>query len=350
MLYLVLSGNSLQVVSATGQQTLTFPPEVVRYQEIVNKEAFEKLLLDFFTRSQKHEAGIFLDPSLVYHKALTVKNITPDAIKTEEENFFSSVPIASSASANLVVHGESEILLLSTNKHIFQTIKTLLSTRGWNIKFITPLTMFSESLQNHELNYQLLKKFQKQKKLIEKFNFLSVLTDDKPHEKKLISKKHLLLIALMFLCFLGLGVALFFNLNKSSEKSQTVSPTPIITISPTLAPRSLGEVGTPTPTASASATLSKEQIKIQIFNGSGVPGEATKINDILISLGFINIEIGDAEGATSNTTIVIFSERTPTKYREEILAELKKLFSTIETQEIATSDSYDVFITTGESL
>jgi hypothetical protein len=109
-------------------------------------------------------------------------------------------------------------------------------------------------------------------------------------------------------------------------------------------------VGTPTPTASASATLSKEQIKIQIFNGSGVPGEATKINDILISLGFINIEIGDAEGATSNTTIVIFSERTPTKYREEILAELKKLFSTIETQEIATSDSYDVFITTGESL
>ena len=73
MLYLLLSGNDLQIISASGQQTLTFTSEVVRYQEIVNKEIFEKLITDFFARSQKHEAGMFLDSALVYNKIIPAK-------------------------------------------------------------------------------------------------------------------------------------------------------------------------------------------------------------------------------------------------------------------------------------
>lgn len=341
MLYLVLSGNSLQIVTNKGIQTLNFPSDVVRYQEIVNRELFEKLISEFFAKSQKHEAGIFLDPHLVYHKAIPSKT-TADQIQEEEEKFFSSVPLGQSATTNLTVHGKSEIIFLSTNKHIFRTLIDILSEKGWRFKFVTPLTVFSENLQGSSLSYQLLRKFEKQGKLIKNFNFLFGLVEEKPHEKTPVDRRVLILVAIMALCFTVLGTTIFFSI-QNAAKNSTLTPTPSVTISPTIVP-------TTSPAASMSASLSKEEIKIQIFNGSGTPGEATTISNNLKELGYTNIEIGDAEGAESNTTIVIFSERTPKVYRDEILSELNKSFSTIETQEIATSDSYDVFITTGATL
>lgn len=338
MIYLLLSSNSLEIITSSGTQTINFPTDIVKYQEIINKDLFKKILIEFFAKSKKHEAIIFVDSNLVYKKIINTTGLSKTDLELKAESFFSSVPFSEGNSANLVVRNKSEVAFASTNKNFLILLHSILTNMGWKIKFIAPLSIFLENT-NTTITYSLLKKLGKQKKLMKEFNFLPSLQDEKPHEEKLIDKKMIFLIILMLMSFSALGITLFLQFGNTSKDSAKPVPSVTVTISPTIESVS--------PTSSVSASLSKKDIKIQIFNGSGTPGEASNVENTLINLGFINIEVGDAEGAESNTTIVIFSERTPKEYKDEILNELKKTFDNIETQEISTSDSYDVFITTG---
>lgn len=46
-----------------------------------------------------------------------------------------------------------------------------------------------------------------------------------------------------------------------------------------------------------SATLDKNQLNVTVLNGTGIAGQAAKIKDFLIELGYSKIETGNAEEA-----------------------------------------------------
>jgi hypothetical protein len=67
-------------------------------------------------------------------------------------------------------------------------------------------------------------------------------------------------------------------------------------------------------------------------------------------LGYTNIEIGNAEGPTVTATDVIFSGRVTQAVKEEIVTELQKTFTGIETRQTPPVNTLDVLITIGKAI
>lgn len=142
-----------------------------------------------------------------------------------------------------------------------------------------------------------------------------------------------LIIVLLVLLLLGGGVwFLFFK--KSADTEMVEEETPVPTVE---------QQSTPTPTV---VEVNKEDIKIQILNGSGVPGAASKSQTALTAVGYKNIEVGNADSYTYKTTVVAYSDSVPESVKTEISAELEKIYGTIDTKP-NTSTQYDVVITIG---
>ncbi len=68
-----------------------------------------------------------------------------------------------------------------------------------------------------------------------------------------------------------------------------VSPTPTGKTSPT------PSKGTPTPTKTSGSDLEKSNLSLEVLNGSGVAGAATKMSDILKKLGYEVASSGNAD-------------------------------------------------------
>ncbi len=107
-------------------------------------------------------------------------------------------------------------------------------------------------------------------------------------------------------------------------------------------------VATPAPTPSPSpSSVSKDQIKIQILNGTGIPGEAAYLQNQLKPLGYTNITAGNADSTTNTTTQVIFASGVSQTVMTEITTQLKSIYQTVQSDTSRSLTSTDVQITTG---
>ncbi len=105
---------------------------------------------------------------------------------------------------------------------------------------------------------------------------------------------------------------------------------------------------TPTPAPSASpSSVDKDQIKIQILNGTGIPGEAAYLQNQLKPLGYTNITAGNADSTTNTTTQVIFASGVSETVKTEITAQLKSIYETVQADTSRSLTSTDIQITTG---
>jgi hypothetical protein len=139
---------------------------------------------------------------------------------------------------------------------------------------------------------------------------------------------------IVLVVLVGLGFFLF------SGKKKTPTPTP---------PPAATEAPLPTATAIASpaANLKREDLKIQVLNGSGVAGAAGKAKSFLESLGYKNVNTGNAETSDLATTTVAIKDS-----KQDYSALLKKDLSgkytlADEIQTLAASNSADVVVTIG---
>jgi hypothetical protein len=110
-------------------------------------------------------------------------------------------------------------------------------------------------------------------------------------EEKTEKKASHLILYLVILTVVVLGCAgLLYKMGfLATIIPQTTKPvTPTMTLTPTA-------TATPTPEV---ADLSK--LKVQVLNGSGVTGEAAKVKAILLGMGFVNIDTGNAAATTAS--------------------------------------------------
>jgi hypothetical protein len=157
------------------------------------------------------------------------------------------------------------------------------------------------------------------------------------------SKKPILIIATIILIVVAVvGVLIYLLISASKKATPGSAPQIPVVISPTM-------VTPVTATATEGAVL-KSDIKIKILNGSGITGLAGKTGDNLKALGYTNIEIGNAEGPTVTATDVIFSGRVTQAVKEEIVTELQKTFTGIETRQTPPVNTLDVLITIGKAI
>jgi hypothetical protein len=117
----------------------------------------------------------------------------------------------------------------------------------------------------------------------------------------------------------------------------------------------VSEENTPTPTEEPTPTpspmpeiLEKSEVKIQILNASGITGRAGKAAKALEAIDFENIDTGNADVSDQVETVVEYSPKIDQKIVDEVLAEMKEMFTNVRT--IANSsltDDYHIVISTG---
>lgn len=334
---LFLRPNDLFIFTRLGQKKIVFPTTVIKNQEVVDKKAFEKLLRDFFSHSPKQNATLFLSHAIVFDRTVKVEAST--VAEEELKKFLDSVPLPAVHVATKAIQTPKSDFFYATNGDIYETIIAIARQYGWQIKWVVPLSLFDELLKGQQVSYAFFLRVFKDKKLLDKGNFL----EGEEEEKEIPFKQYLMLGAGLLMLS---GALLFaaYNFHFFPFSSQT-QPKRAVVAQPTKQPVILN---TPTPVSSGEATLKKEDVKIQVLNGSGVDGQAGKLKDQLAALGFTNVEIGNVEGPTSNATIVIFSENVAQEFQDEILIELKKTFTTVDTQQLPEAEGFDVVITTGD--
>jgi len=162
-------------------------------------------------------------------------------------------------------------------------------------------------------------------------------------------KTSFFILFISFLIGLLLGAGLiggFFYYRQKVENVATseTSLTPI----PTYSAETVE--GSPEASASASSKPSADFSKysVQILNGSGIAGEAGKVETLLNDAGFSKTTTGNAKAYDYEETEVAMKESVSSSIFDEISSALSK-YSLKEADTLPSSSSYDVVITVGST-
>lgn len=161
-------------------------------------------------------------------------------------------------------------------------------------------------------------------------------SEDKPGVGKLL---WIIIPTTLLVGALAGGVITYFS---GLQISQGPEPTPVATVSPT--EDKMVEDNTTTETAS---TLKREDLKIQVLNGSGVAGAAGKAKDFLEGLGYTDVAVGNADASNyQETEISVLEEKSD--YLDLLKKDLSEKYTLAsDTGNLSGSSSYDVVITLG---
>jgi len=164
----------------------------------------------------------------------------------------------------------------------------------------------------------------------------------KPEPVKEKSSFNILWILIPGMLLLGLLIggifAYVFGIQKISTSQPTDSEeTQNITVEPTISP-------TTKPTASPSASLSK--YKIKILNGSGIKGEAGKVQTLIEKAGFTVLSTGNASTYDFTKTQISIKTGVDQEFITSLIKTLEKNYQ-LEDTKTSSSQANDVTLTVG---
>lgn len=334
---LCLTSKSLRMISPDQEidKTFDFPEGLIKNGEIANKEKFKEALGKFFQDNPaKGDAILLPSETLIFKEKLKEQN------KKEIEKFLEYVPLKPDSVQQLIVKKDSSEELFVTNKIFCNLVKEIAKANNIEILYITPISAFEETYLPEKLSVADAEDILKNTEVLETYNFLSdnspinseeKMTDDKNSLVHIIVATVSLVAFFISLFFILLGFDIIPNPFKNFTKNKTIQPVAIPSISPS-----------PTP-----LPIDKSTIKIQILNGSGISGQARVTSNALTPLGYSDITTGNADESTASATIIIYKKTVPKTIVDEISDALKKIFSTVNTEETIQSD-FDISIITGQ--
>lgn len=117
-----------------------------------------------------------------------------------------------------------------------------------------------------------------------------------------LSRKALIVIAAALIVVIGLIFFIFFRGDSAEDAESDLTPTPAF------------EEPTPTP----EATLDKEDVQIRILNGSGVAGEAGRVQAILEDEGYVIESVGNADEFDNELTDIQAKDSIPQSFLDDL--------------------------------
>ncbi len=352
---LLLTSQGLKVLNPDSGEAIlfAFPPSVFHYLEILDVEEFKEQIASFLSKNSlaKKDFIIVLDQDVVFDKVLKHS----PKLKEEIETFLKKVPLVSGDKREKILESLDKSYLFVTNKSVYLKIEEAIEITGGKLEAVVPVHVFGNGKPSQKTFDQVLD----DKNLVRAVNFLAeegfeevedmaapvVDSEDlesEEEEKKPISKKQLvwLLIAGVGL-ILAVGFALVSRgplMSFLSHASPTPAPVVLSSPSPTPVASSV---------ASSSAVLKKDQLKVNVLNGSGISGQAGVIKDQLVEIGYKDITTGNAESVLDSTNVK-FSTVFDSKSKEELVLLLSKTFQAVTEATTSAKDTFDLIITTGK--
>ncbi len=337
---LYLKNKSLQIYQkdSSNPLELTFSDEGVKNLEVLNLPRFEASLNDFITQNKLkgNNAVLVLSQESFYQKSFLSSDSESNDFETQK--FLDGVPFEGPKIAKKIIPNEGKIFVFAANKDLFYAIISVFERKGWKIWGVYPVTAFLDVGKESQLSSGEVEQILSSRNALNQVNFLENLNPS-PSENK---KGWLLSGLLISFSILAISAIAYWFLLRPQPKKEEVSSIKPESLKQTEASGSA--VNEATDSASEESTSSA---KIKVLNGSGIAGQAAKVKEILGGLGYKDVETGNTETSDNTQTIAAFSSKTSDKVRQEIITELKKLFSDVDQQESEDAE-FDIIITTGK--
>ncbi|MBI4038380.1 LytR C-terminal domain-containing protein [Candidatus Daviesbacteria bacterium] len=334
---LYLRKDRIELFLGSKKAQVLFPASLVQNIEILDPASFKQLVHEFLSQLELKNKKILVVLSEELFFQTIIAGSDDEQPEVRASQFISSVPFDPAKIAFKKITSGNQIRLIAANKDFFRPFGS--TETSWKILAVVPISIFQDSEDiGNELDVNMVRKIMTKKPLIKAGNLLS--PEEEVISKSWLSKNYLTLLILVILSSILLAFIVFSDMDYFAKNENVQKPTNLPKESSTSAEQE---------ESSASAKES-DQIRIQIFNGSGIVGQAAKLKNELNSLGYNNIEIGDAVGAGATKTIAVFSSQVSAGDREQILEKLKTIFETVEAQEGPEKDEFDAIITTGNYI
>ena len=134
----------------------------------------------------------------------------------------------------------------------------------------------------------------------------------------------------------GLIGGIFFYKSRISKIPPSQTPKPQFQDEPTLPPQ------TPSPSPEINFN-----IKISVLNGSGIKGEASKVEELLKKAGFKNITTGNAKTYDYIETVIIV-KKTVTKEISDLVINTLSIYKIKEGTELPTTSDIQIIVGNGK--
>lgn len=372
---LFLKNTSLDLFTDKGAEkdTLTLPKDLVKNLNIKDKDEFKQLVLDFFARNslKNQKVLLILSEDVIVQKTLEL--LDQDKKKKEEEEFIKEIKVEEEKQIRMVLADDKNTYFLATSEELIDSLNEVLNDVGSQLIMVVPVSLFDHLSKKNEITSLEAQKILENIKALKFGDFLtqgeevmqkpaiteaqkgpqkhggeedSVSSEDSSVQSVVVKEKlftlnffilqFTIVIATALLVFAGLiSGALEIKFDKLQSFLTFSSPTPTPTV-------------TPTPTEVPISTVLKEELKIQVLNGTGTPGQAGTVRDVLKEAEFKNIEVADAEEQSGDRDAeVVFSQKVSSDEQKEIKKILEDTFASVSAKADKELKDFDVLITTG---
>lgn len=332
---LFMKNNEIEVygIGLTNVASFILTPEIFNNLDIADKEAFEKYFTQFvqYFSFKKQKLLLLLSEDLIFQK------MVPSGIsEAEKKAFYDEVPLEPEKMRKFEVIKDENLLLLAVNKDIHETLSKILEKNGYPVDAVTPISALDTNVENNSLTQS-------------DINNILLISDIYKYDVRSKFKvrkapsKGLVLIALgILIANLILGVVLYFKFYKPPKAEKIISENNNIMIEETIK-----EV---TESASVKEEVKKEDLKVQILNGTGIPGQAGKVKTLLTGIGYKDVTTANSSKEDAVEAMVIFSEKVSDANKDEVIKKLEEVFETVTNADATGVVTYDIAVVTGKEL
>lgn len=337
----------------------------------------------------KGEVSIVLGEDAFFQKVFPFEK--QEEAQEESDKFFAELPLKPEEMVKKTLMSNNEVYCIATSKEVYEPVAEALIASGWSVSEVVPLTVVTKD--NDMFKDDILSFF----KTKHNFSIGNLLTDSpitltkkeaalqqsseqgkeevkedkvendssepnsttsheeesssgKPFEKdqfffkpddvnaKKKSSMNFALIIGIIVVLVGVGALLatshptsFMGLEKLVAR-----PTPTSVPTPT---------AMPTPTV---AYIQKSDIKIDVQNGTGTPGQAGLVKSALTKAGFTQVSTENAATTGNTTTTMTVAPNVSPTDSASIEAALKNLFTNVTVNTASSNPSYSVVVVTGK--
>lgn len=332
---ILVNNKSVELIVSDKSKKIEFPSDVVQNQEISNNRKYIGMVTNFFNENNlvEEKVTILLSQEILYEKKISFSS------QEEEEkgilDFLNTIPFENNKISFLKIPDDGSETIIAVNKELYTYLLDVCLDMKLKVEAVFPIKALGE-IEKDAVSWKVIpSKLEK----IENSSPYNFLIEAQGYVSSTSIKKYLI-IALIFLLVTGLVAGGFYllRLRGTQINKNQLTESKITT-----------KANQANETTSSGSLLPRNQLSVEILNGTGTPGLAANLREQLLKLGYTIVETGNFEGTGSADTKVSFDKAISPDNQNEIINLLQKTFSNVISTESGQLN-FNAVIITGQRI
>jgi LytR cell envelope-related transcriptional attenuator len=364
IIYLDRNKLSFFIPSISQVETIEFKESIIRDLNVVDRKKYKEQIKKYIQLKKlvNCEVILVLAKSVCFETDI---EITKDKPYTDQKKaFLDLIPFENVFIRKLEEGKKTKVI--AVNRNLYEPLLKVLGELDCKVDIMVSKHLIEKIVDGGEFSYDQGVAIIESMEKIENMNFLGFKFSPEEKEKekeevKKVEKKRLLIMIPAFsLLLIVMGILLYFNREslflikkKPMDLSYLTQQAQIDQPEGELTTEGVDQESVEASSSAETQLIQADQLSLEILenlsinvlNGSGIPGQAGKVQDALEEFGFKNIAVGNVRQTTSPKTLVLYKPQVDQATRKAILDILKELRFDYNIQDNQDID-FDVVIST----